>query len=76
MKDERKEVIRIKDEKLFKVYCEFYIHAKDETQAEEIVIDDMCDNNFFEEHIIIEEVSDLPKGQGIFNDTQEKSRGV
>lgn len=66
--DNRKEVIKeLKDGKnVYKVYCEYYIKAKNESEAEEIVIEDMSYNNFFEEHIMIEE-SELPDGQDIFN---------
>jgi len=40
---------------IFKVSCEFYIRADDEKDAEDIVIDDFCGGDFYEEHIIIEE---------------------
>ena len=71
MEDNRKEVVKkLKDDKnVYKVYCEYYIKAKDESEAEEIVIEDMAYNNFFEEHIIIEE-SELPEGQDIFNEVE------
>ena len=52
--------------KTYKVSCEFYIGAKDEEVAKEIVVDDMVSNNFFEEHITIQE-ADLPKGEDYFN---------
>lgn len=51
--------------KTYKVFCEFYIKAKDKSEAEEIVIDDMVNNNFFEEHIILDE-SKKPKNEGIW----------
>lgn len=52
--------------KTYKVSCEFYIKAKDEVEAEKIVIDDMCENNFIEEHITITEDT-LPEGEICFN---------
>lgn len=74
MEDKRKEVIKaLKDGKnIFKVYCEFYIKAKDESEAEDIVIDDFSYNNFFEEHIIIEEVDECPKEHKIFNEEEKE----
>ena len=41
--------------KIYKVYCEFFIKAENEKEAENIVINDLAYNNFMEEHIIIEE---------------------
>jgi hypothetical protein len=52
--------------KTYKVSCEFYIKAENETQAEEIVSDDFCSGDFMEEHIMIEE-SELPDGEVCFN---------
>lgn len=68
MNDKRQEVIRkLKDKNIYKVFCEYYIEAKDRDEAIDIVADDMAYNNFLEEHIIIEE-SELPKGEGVFNE--------
>jgi predicted Fe-Mo cluster-binding NifX family protein len=52
---------------IFKVYCEYYIKAKDLEKAEEFVIDEMSSGDFKESHLIIEE-SELPKGEGVFNE--------
>ena len=53
--------------KTYKVYCEFYIKAKDEEQANEEVINDFAYGNFFEEHIIIDEIDKLPEEHEYFN---------
>jgi hypothetical protein len=53
--------------KTYKVSCEFYIKAKNKEKAEEIVIDDMSFNDFFEEHISIEE-SSLPQDETHWNE--------
>lgn len=56
-----------KQNNTYKISCEFYIKAEDIEEAEEIVIDDMSYNNFYEEHIRIEETS-LPEGEQYFNE--------
>jgi hypothetical protein len=56
--------------KSYKVYCEFYIQADDESKAEEIVIEDMAFNNFYEEHIIIEE-AEKPEEHDFFNEVEK-----
>jgi len=57
--------------KTYKVYCEYYIKAEDKEKAEQEVIEDMCLNNFFEEHIQIEE-TELPKDETYFNNWKRK----
>ena len=51
--------------KTYKVYCEFYIQAENEEKAEDIVIEDMSYNNFYEEHIMLTEET-LPEGEEYF----------
>jgi len=53
--------------KTYKVFCEFFIKAKDDEDAFDIVVDDMSRGNFFEEHIVIEETN-LPKWEQYFNE--------
>jgi len=56
------------ENKYFKVSCEFYIKAKDEEEAKEIIIDDLSSGNFFEEHLIIESTNkEIAKKEGVFN---------
>ena len=56
IKEETKDkIISIDGKKIFKVYCEFFVKAKDDDEALDIVIDDFAGGDFFEEHIIIEE---------------------
>jgi hypothetical protein len=53
---------------IFKVYCEYYIKAKDLEKAEEFVIDELTDTGSWKEsHLIIEE-SKLPKGESAYNE--------
>jgi len=54
-KKEDKMITDIDGKKIFKVYCEFFVKAKDDDEALDIVIDDFAGGDFFEEHIIIEE---------------------
>ncbi len=56
--------------KTYKVSCEFYIKAEDETQAEEIVSDDFCSGDFMEEHIMINE-SKLPEDDNYWNEEED-----
>lgn len=56
--------------KTYKVSCEFYIKAENETQAEEIVSDDFCSGDFMEEHIMINE-SKLPEDDNYWNEEED-----
>lgn len=55
--------------KYYKVSCEYYIKAKDFQKAKEIIGGDMCDPfEFFESHIIIDEVNkEVAEKEGIYN---------
>ena len=57
---------------IFKVSCEFYIRADDEKDAEDIVIDDFCGGDFYEEHILIEETENSIKEGDIWNSEELK----
>ncbi len=45
--------------KVFRVSCEFYVHAKDEDDVEQHLVDDTDFNGFIDKHISIEEVDDV-----------------
>ena len=51
----------------FKVYCEYYLEFDDIEQAEDFVIDELADAEFFNRHLIIEEIDDKEKVD-IFNE--------
>lgn len=66
--DVKKRVLgALENKSVYKVQCEFYILAEDKDDAEEIIYKDICENDFLEEHILIEE-ADLPEDETIFNE--------
>ena len=46
--------------KVYKVYCEYYVKAKDREEAEEFVRNEQLDD-YVERHIIVEETSEVKK---------------
>lgn len=67
MINKKQEVInKLKDKEIFKVKCEYWIRCKDKEEAEEYVIQEMCNGTFFESHLMIEE--DSCKPEDIYNE--------
>jgi hypothetical protein len=54
----------MKTKKIFKITCEFYIKAKDESEVEEILKED---SDFVENHCMIEETNEKINKEEIFN---------
>lgn len=53
--------------KVYKVYCEYYVKAKNREEAEKFVQDEFAYADFHERHIIIDETSNIPDNE-IFED--------
>ena len=46
--------------KIYKVFCEYYVQGKDLEEIKRYVSQECGDFDFYEKHMIIEEVSECP----------------